>query len=147
MLFRSVQAQACQPLVRAWLGTAPRPDELAPGSTVADGIAVLRPAIGDAVLRAVRSGDGAMVAVSDSELMEAVALLASTAGVGAEPAGAASVAGLRSALRDGLVYPDETIAVLVTGREIKAAGSPTRARVAVAERLDDVRQALGAPEV
>ena len=142
-----VQAQACQPLVRAWLGSDPRPDELAPGSTVADGIAVLRPAIGDAVLRAVRSGDGAMVAVSDSELMEAVALLASTAGVGAEPAGAASVAGLRSALRDGLVDPDETIAVLVTGREIKAAGSPTRARVAVAERLDDVRQALGAPEV
>ncbi|KLU08899.1 pyridoxal-phosphate dependent enzyme [Kocuria sp. SM24M-10] len=142
-----VQAQACQPLVRAWLGSSPTSDELAPGSTVADGIAVLRPAVGDAVLRAVRSSDGAMVAVSDTELMEAVGLLASTAGVGAEPAGAASVAGLRSALRDGLVDPGETIAVLVTGREIKAAGSPPQGRVAVADRLDEVRQALGSPAV
>jgi threonine synthase len=138
-----VQARACQPLVHAWLGTTPAPDELDAASTVADGIAVLRPAIGDAVLQAVRSGDGAMVAVSDTELMEAVDLLASTAGVGAEPAGAASVAGLRSALRQGLVDPDETVVVLVTGREIKAAGSPTLGRVAVADRLDDVRQALG----
>jgi threonine synthase len=139
-----VQAQKCQPLVHAWRGTEPGPDELDPGSTAADGIAVLRPAIGDAVLHAVRSSDGAMVAVGESELMEAVGLLASTAGVGAEPAGAASVAGLRSALREGLVDPDETVVVLVTGREVKAAGSPPRGRVAVADRLDDVRQALEA---
>lgn len=138
-----VQARACQPLVRAWQGTDPAPDELDPGSTVADGIAVLRPAIGDAVLRAVRSSGGVMVAVSDSELMDAVGLLASTAGVGAEPAGAASVAGLRSALREGLVDRNETVVVLVTGREIKAAGSPSRGRVAVADRLDDVREAFG----
>jgi threonine synthase len=83
-----------------------------------------------------------MVAVSDSELMDAVGLLASTAGVGAEPAGAASLAGLRSALREGLVDRNENVVVLVTGREIKAAGSPSRGRVAVAHRLDDVREAF-----
>ncbi len=138
-----VQAQACQPLVRAWLGADPGPGELDAGATVADGIAVLRPAIGDAVLHAIRATDGAMVAVSDTELLEAVGLLASRAGVGAEPAGAASVAGVRNALRDGLVDPGETVVVLVTGREVKAAGSPSQDRVAVAERLEDVRQALG----
>jgi threonine synthase len=138
-----VQAQACQPLVRAWWGADAGPDELDAGATVADGIAVLRPAIGDAVLHAIRATDGAMLAVSDTELLEAVGLLASTAGVGAEPAGAASVAGVRNALRDGLVDPGETGVVLVTGREVKAAGSPSQGRVAVAERLDDVRRALG----
>jgi threonine synthase len=137
-----VQAEACQPLVRAWSGIEPGPGELDAGATVADGIAVLRPAIGGAVLHAIRASDGAMVAVSDKDLLEAVGLLASTAGVGAEPAGAASVAGLRSALREGLVDPGETVVVLVTGREVKAAGSPARGRVAVADRLDDVRQAL-----
>jgi hypothetical protein len=48
-----VQAEACQPLVRAWLGAAAGPAELDPAATVADGIAVVRPAIGDAVLEAV----------------------------------------------------------------------------------------------
>jgi threonine synthase len=137
-----VQAQACQPLVRAWLGAAPAPGELDAGATVADGIAVVRPAIGDAVLHAIRSSDGAMVAVNDTELLEAVGVLASTAGVGAEPAGAASVAGLRSAVREGLVDPRETVVVLVTGREVKAAGPSTEGRVAVADGLDDVRRAL-----
>lgn len=137
-----VQAAACQPLVRAWSGTDPGPGELDAGATVADGIAVLRPAIGEAVLQAIRSSDGTMVAVSDAELLAAVGLLAATAGVGAEPAGAASVAGLRGALREGVVQPGETVVVLVTGREVKASGSPSRDRVTVARRLDDVRTAL-----
>ena len=66
--------------------------------------------------------------------------------LGAEPAGAASVAGLRCALREGVVDPGETVVVLVTGREVKASGAPSRGRVSVASRLDDVRKALeGAP--
>ena len=66
------------------------PADLDPAATVADGIAVLRPAIGDAVLEAVRRGGGAMVAVTDEALLAAVATLACEAGVGAEPAGAAA---------------------------------------------------------
>jgi threonine synthase len=53
-----VQADACQPLVRAWLGASAGPAELDPAATVADGIAVVRPAIGDAVLEAVGRGGG-----------------------------------------------------------------------------------------
>ena len=45
-----VQAERCQPLVRRWLGAPPEPGQLDPDATVADGIAVLRPAIGDAVV-------------------------------------------------------------------------------------------------
>jgi threonine synthase len=41
-----VQAERCQPLVFAWLGAAARPAEFDPSATVADGIAVVRPAIG-----------------------------------------------------------------------------------------------------
>jgi threonine synthase len=53
-----VQAEHCQPLVRAWLGGPARPAELDPAATAADGIAVVRPSIGDAVLTTLRHGEG-----------------------------------------------------------------------------------------
>jgi threonine synthase len=112
-----VQAERCQPLTRAWLGAPAGPAELDPAATVADGIAVVRPAIGDAVLDAVRRGGG-MVAVSDDQLLRAVATLARRAGVGAEPAGAAALAGLEPAVEGGLVGRSETVVLLVTGREV-----------------------------
>jgi threonine synthase len=138
-----VQAEHCQPLVRAWLGSPAGPAELDPAGTAADGIAVLRPAIGDAVLNAVRRGGGGMVAVTESALLGAVATLAGRAGVGAEPAGAASLAGLQAAVEHGLADRLETVVLLVTGREVKAGGGPTDlGRVAVVERLDDIAGAL-----
>jgi threonine synthase len=141
-----VQAERCQPLVRAWLGQTPQPAELDPAATVADGIAVLRPAIGDAVLDAVRRSGGAMVAATDDALLRAVATLAGRAGVGAEPAGAAALAGLEAALGSGAMTPMETVVLLVTGREIKAAGAPPAPdRVAVVDGLDGVERALGRP--
>jgi threonine synthase len=137
-----VQAQRCQPLVRAWLGAPAGPGELDPAATVADGIAVVRPAIGDAVLDAVRRGGGGMVAVSDDALLNAVATLASRAGVGAEPAGAAALAGLESAVERSMSDRLETVVLLVTGREVKATGPADPGRVAVVERLDEVERAL-----
>jgi threonine synthase len=138
-----VQAERCQPLVRAWLGAAAGPDELDPSATVADGIAVVRPAIGDAVLDVIRRGGGGMVAVTDDSLLRAVATLASRAGVGAEPAGAAALAGLESAIEHGLADRLETIVLLVTGREVKASGAPTDpGRVTLVERLDEVERVL-----
>ncbi|MBV8995820.1 MAG: pyridoxal-phosphate dependent enzyme, partial [Pseudonocardiales bacterium] len=119
------------------------PAELNPAATVADGIAVVRPAVGDAVLDAVRRGSGAMVAVTDSALLSAVMTLAAKAGVGAEPAGAAALAGLTSAIDDGLVDRRETVVLLVTGREVKAGEVPTDlSRLVVIKSLDDIERAL-----
>jgi threonine synthase len=138
-----VQAQHCQPLVRAWLGEVAEPAELDPAATVADGIAVVRPAIGDAVLDVMRRGGGGMVAVSDDALLGAVTKLASRAGVGAEPAGAAALAGLEAAIECGLADRLETVVLLVTGREVKAGGAPTDPRrVNLVETLDAVERML-----
>ncbi len=137
------QAERCQPLVRAWLGAAAGPAKLDPTATVADGIAVVRPAIGDAVLDVMRRGDGGMVAVSDDALLRAVTTLAGRPGVGAEPAGAAALAGLESAIERGLANRLETIVLLVTGREVKAVGAPTDpGRVNLVETLDEVERVL-----
>ena len=113
-----VQAERCQPLTRAWLGAPAGPAELDPAATVADGIAVVRPAIGDAVLEAVRRGGG-MVAVSDDQLLGAVSSLG------------------------GLADRSETVVLLVTGREVKVGGAPADlGRIAVVERLDEVERTL-----
>jgi threonine synthase len=138
-----VQAERCQPLVRAWLGAEAGPAELDPSATVADGIAVVRPAIGDAVLDVMRRGGGGMVAVNDDALLRAVTMLAGKAGVGAEPAGAAALAGLEAAIERGLMDRLETVVLLVTGREVKAGGAPSDPRrVTLVERLDEVERAL-----
>ena len=138
-----VQSEHCQPLVRAWAGEPAAPGQLDPSGTAADGIAVLRPATGPAVLAAVRRDGGGMVAVSEQRLREAVAMLARRAGVSAEPAGAATLAGWRAAVDEGLADRSESAVLLVTGRA-KAAGSPVDpSRVAVVETLDDVARALG----
>jgi threonine synthase len=133
-----VQAQRCQPLVKEWRGEPVGATELDAAATVADGIAVVRPAIGAAVLDVVRRSGGAMVAVTDEALRSAVATLAATAGVGAEPAGAAALAGLAAAVEHGLVDREETVVLLVTGREVTAGGPADPGRVAVVETLDEV---------
>ena len=72
--------------MRAWLGHSHRGRELHPAAKVADGIAVLRPAIGDAVLDAVRGSGGGLVVVSERALLGAVASLAARAGAPSRPA-------------------------------------------------------------
>lgn len=138
-----VQADRCQPLVRAWRGETALPADLDPDATSADGIAVLRPAVGDAVLTTIRRTDGAMVAVTEEALLDAVEALAARAGVGAEPAGAASLAGALAARRAGELDGSETVVLLVTGRETKAGGRPPALdRVVTAQTLADVERAL-----
>ncbi|MBP2183590.1 threonine synthase [Amycolatopsis magusensis] len=113
-----VQAAGCCPLVHAWSGRGGPPPPVL--GTIADGIDVPEPSIGERAVAEVRAGGGAFVAVTDDEMVTAMGELASFAGIGAEAAGAAATAGLRVALAQGLVDPAETAVALVTGRELSA---------------------------
>ncbi len=88
-------------------------------STVADSIAVRTPSNAYLARKAILESDGGTVTVTDEEILTAQHLLASTTGVFAEPAAAAPVAGLRRALADKRVDPDESIVLLVTGHGLK----------------------------
>jgi len=138
-----VQAEGCQPLVRAWrTGEAVRPEE---PRTIADGIAVGSPACGEVTLREVRGSGGALVSVSDRALMKAVAELGQ-AGVLAEPAAAAGFAGLRASLEGGLVAPEGRTVVLVTGTILKTPhhAKPVVSPLHVQSQLSEVEEALAA---
>jgi threonine synthase len=89
------------------------------GETVADSIAVCRPRDGEAAVKAVRASNGWGVRVSDDQILRAIPELARGAAVFAEPAAAASYAGLKKAVESDQVDPAWSIVLLVTGNGLK----------------------------
>ena len=62
---------------------------------------------------------GSIVTVSDEEILEAQRLLASEEGIFAEPAGTASLAGIRRFSKDQGFDRDDTVVSLATGAGLK----------------------------
>ena len=110
--------------------------------TVADSIAVGRPRNTVKACRALEESGGTAVVVSDEEILDAEARLGRTEGIYAEPAGAAPVAGVERALAEGVIEPDETVVVAVTGFGLKDTESARRAAgdaTSIPPRLEAVR--------
>lgn len=141
-----VQAEGCQPIKRAW-ETRSVVEPVWP-ATIADGIAVGAPVCGGMAVRDVRESGGGFVSVTDAGMLESVRTLAVTAGVLAEPAGAAALAGLRPGLDAGLIRPGERVVLLVTGSALKAPQflAPARPAIEVRADLDEVARAVAQRE-
>jgi threonine synthase len=82
-------------------------------------------------------------AVTDAEILDAYRLLAAEDGVFAEPASAASVAGLLQAAETGLLEGAETIVCTLTGHGLKDPGSAISA-VDVSAAVDPTAVAVAA---
>lgn len=95
-------------------------------STLADSISVDMPSDGLRALRAASQTSGVYLKVSDAEILKAVADLGQY-GIFAEPAGAASLAGLRAALNSGLIGSGDPVLVLNTGSGLKDVGAAHKA--------------------
>lgn len=67
----AVQSAACAPLYRAWVEGAESPAPFAPEPTVATGIAIAEPALGQEILARLRGNGGAIVTVDDAAVIEA----------------------------------------------------------------------------
>ncbi|HUI77868.1 MAG TPA: threonine synthase [Bryobacteraceae bacterium] len=117
----AVQAEGCQPIVRAMEENEPRSRFWDDARTVASGLRVPKP-LGDfLVLDAVRKSGGTAVAVSDAEMLDAGARLASEEGIYAAPEGAACVAALEKLLASGFLKPADRIVIYNTGTGLKYA--------------------------
>ena len=68
-----------------------------------------------------------MVNVSDHEILEAIGYTGRLAGVFAEPAAAAAVAGLRRALAEGIIPHRAAALAVITGSGLKDVRSAVRA--------------------
>jgi threonine synthase len=116
----AAQAAGCAPVVNALNEGLEHPDPVRP-DTIAKSIAIGNPADGFQVLEAVRSTGGAGSAVSDTQIIEAIQLLAETEGIFTEPAGGTTLAATIDLVRRGVIDPDESVVVCVTGNGYKTA--------------------------
>jgi threonine synthase len=115
----SVQAEGCAPVVRAWETDAEFAEPWQNAHTYASGLRVPR-AVGDfLMLRAIRSSNGAAIAVPDAAMEDGVNLMGRTTGVFAAPEGGAVVAAIPMLLERGLLHADEEIVLFNTGSGLK----------------------------
>jgi threonine synthase len=114
-----VQAANCAPYYNAYKAGV---DHLVPTTvtpTIAEGIASSKPTRVVEALRATRESDGGIVAVTEDEILAALATLARK-GLYVEPTSAAAGAGLTQLLASGAVKKGEATVLVLTGTGLKA---------------------------
>jgi threonine synthase len=116
----AAQAAGSAPVIRALEAGLDHPEPVRP-NTIAKSIAIGNPADGHQVLESIRSTGGSGAAVSDDQIIEAIALLAETEGIFTEPAGGTTLAATIELVRRGTIAPDEPTVVCITGNGYKTA--------------------------
>ena len=86
--------------------------------TVATAIKIGNPASTPRAQRSIAQTNGLVASVTDAEILEAKAAI-DRVGIGCEPASAASLAGLRRLINEGLLAPDVDAVCLLTGHVLK----------------------------
>ncbi|MDD1647858.1 MAG: threonine synthase [Methanomicrobiales archaeon] len=114
-----VQAEGSAPVVRAIREDLPEVIPEPAPETVATAIRIGAPVNGEKALAAIRKTGGTAVSVSDAEILAMQRALASREGIGIEPASAASVAGVRRMVEEGIIDRDERVVCVVTGHLLK----------------------------
>jgi threonine synthase len=123
----AAQASGAAPLARAVAAGADHVEQLDAVSTVAAGIRVAF--TGDHALRALRESGGAVVTVTEDEILTMQRRLATRVGVWVEPTAAVSVAAIPRFLEQGTLTGDQRVVCILTGAGYK--DPPIQARVEV----------------
>ncbi len=115
----AVQSSGCAPIPKAWDEGKPVSEPWQNAATVAAGLRVPK-AYGDyIILDILKKSGGTAIAVSDDELMHALADWARDEGVFAAPEGAASLAAYRKLIASGFLKPSDTVVLFNTGSGLK----------------------------
>ena len=93
--------------------------------TIATAIKIGDPASFDRAVEAIRYSNGVVTSVTDDEILDAKAVIDS-AGVGCEPASAASLAGVRRLVREHVIQSTDRIVAVLTGHVLKDPGALLR---------------------
>jgi threonine synthase len=141
----AAQPAGSAPVVRALEAGKEFPDPVKP-NTIAKSLAIGNPADGFQVVRVVKETGGAAAMVTDEEILDAVQLLAQTEGIFTEPAGGTTLAATRALVKRGVIGPNESVVVCITGNGYKTAevmfdrvAKPTQ----IGRSLGDFERAFG----
>ena len=120
----AIQAEGASPFASSFRdGFATRPKVKA--ETVATAIKIGDPASFDRAVESIRYTNGVVTSVSDAEILDAKAVV-DASGVGCEPASAASVAGVKRLVREGVIRPSDRVVAVLTGHVLKDPGALLR---------------------
>lgn len=138
------QATGCNPVATAW---SDGQDVIRPvkPDTIAKSLAIGNPADGPYALDAVRRTKGAIVDVTDAEVVEGIRLLAETEGIFAETAGGVTVATTRKLLALGLLDPAKETVIVNTGEGLKtldAVSTGTGFSATISPNVDSVSEVI-----
>lgn len=146
----SVQAAGASPFYRSFRSGFRRQFRV-DAETVATAIRIGDPASHDRAVRTIRETNGVVTSVPDREILEAKAVV-DAAGIGCEPASAASVAGARRLVREGVIRKGQSVVAILTGHVLKdpgivmeyhaRKGGHRNPPVHIAPRLADVERLL-----
>ena len=117
--FISIQAEGCQPLVKAFHEGASETVPYPNASTLASGLRVPSVFADYILLDILRETEGTAIAVSDSAMMNDMIALGSSEGVFACPEGAATLTGLKRLLHQNFFTGDESIILMNTATGLK----------------------------
>jgi threonine synthase len=87
-------------------------------STIASAIEINRPVNLNKCLRALHWCNGVVREVTDQEILDAKARVGAS-GLGCEPASAASLAGAKRLVEEGVIDPEEQVVCVLTGHQLK----------------------------
>ena len=87
-------------------------------STIASAIEINRPVNLQKCLRALEVCDGVVREVTDQQILDAKAQVGA-GGLGCEPASAASVAGTKLLISEGVIDPEQRVVCILTGHQLK----------------------------
>ena len=116
----AAQPAGSAPVVRAIEAGQEYPDPVKP-KTIAKSLAIGNPADGFQVVRVVKETGGSAAMVSDDEILDAIQLLARTEGIFTEPAGGTTLAATCALIKRGVIKPDESVVICITGNGYKTA--------------------------
>jgi threonine synthase len=116
----AAQPAGSAPVIRALEAGLEFPDPVKP-DTIAKSLAIGNPADGFQVVKVVKETGGSGAMVTDAEILDAIDLLARTEGIFTEPAGGTTLAATRALVRRGVIKPNESVVVCITGNGYKTA--------------------------
>jgi threonine synthase len=113
-----IQAEGANALVRTLRETGGKRLVSVQAETRATAIRIGNPASWQKAVRVLQATEGACEAVSEIEIAQAKAEIGAE-GIGCEPASAVTLAGLKKLLCRGLIKPDESVVLVLTGSLLK----------------------------
>ena len=115
-----VQAKGSNSVYKAFLNGEPyKTFDIPSSNTVADSILVGKPRDVIKACKYIKASGGYLIDVEDEEILNSIVELSVNTGVFAEPAGAATYAGLSKLIKNGKIDKKSSVCLVVTGNGLK----------------------------